>query len=116
MGGGKRERGFSFSSSLERYLSPSLKKLGRPEKNKNEIPPLFTHRDGRGRGLPDLVRLVRLVPVRLQPVSPRVDRRRRQAELGAGAEGADGDLAAVGAHDLPEGCELVGADRDALVV
>lgn len=61
-----------------------------------------THRDGRGRGLAHLIRLVGLIPVRLQSVCPRVDRRRRQTQLRAGPESAHGDLTSVCAHDLLE--------------
>ncbi len=52
--------------------------------------------------LADEVRLVRLVAVEREPVLFRVDRDGLDPELGAGAEDADGDLAAVRGHDSLE--------------
>jgi hypothetical protein len=52
--------------------------------------------------LPHQVGLVGLVAVEGEPVLLRVDRDRPDPELGGGAEDADGDLAAVGGHDLAD--------------
>ena len=54
--------------------------------------------------------------MRLQAISSRIDRRRRQAQLGPRPEGPNGDLPPVGAHDLLERSELVGVDCDAFIV
>ena len=52
--------------------------------------------------LADQVGLVGLVAVQGEPVLLRVDGDRGDAQLGAGAEDADGDLAAVGGHNFSE--------------
>ena len=55
--------------------------------------------------LADQVGLVGLVAVQVDAVLLREDRDRAEAELGAGAEDADGDLAAVGGEHAAEGCD-----------
>ena len=54
----------------------------------------------------DAVGLVGFVPVRGESVRFAEDGDGAHAELGAGAEGADRDLAAVGAHDLVDGARV----------
>jgi len=55
-----------------------------------------------GLSLADQVRLVRLVAVQGELVLLRIDCHRADTQLGAGAENADGNLAAVGSHYLSE--------------
>ena len=54
------------------------------------------------------VRLVRLVAVQVDPVLLREDRDGPDAELGAGAEHANGDLATVGAHHAAKASGVMG--------
>ena len=61
--------------------------------------------------LPDLVGLVGLEPVLRVPILVREDRDGRDAQLGGGAERADGDLATVGDQDLGEHAANLGEEH-----